>query len=153
MPSDPTQGVAFVQQTADLDPQPQQQPPPKKGRTNTPWTPAEEQRLKQMRDAGNSWSEIAKVCGLEKCMLPAVRVGPVSGWCNVALVPGDLESCILACYGTSKAGIEYMYKTGGTVSDHGLLCGIRCPGTAETGSIGILRLAHDALHLSIVMFR
>jgi hypothetical protein len=32
----------------------------KKGRTNTPWTPAEEQRLKTMRDAGNSWSEIAK---------------------------------------------------------------------------------------------
>ena len=37
------------------------QPPPKKSRTNTPWTPAEEQRLKTMRDAGNSWSEIAKV--------------------------------------------------------------------------------------------
>ena len=36
-------------------------PPPKKSRTNTPWTPAEEQRLKTMRDAGNSWSEIAKV--------------------------------------------------------------------------------------------
>ncbi|KAF2840900.1 hypothetical protein M501DRAFT_1001972 [Patellaria atrata CBS 101060] len=36
------------------------QPVAKKGRTNTPWTPAEEQRLKQMRDAGNSWSEIAK---------------------------------------------------------------------------------------------
>lgn len=35
-------------------------PTTKKGRTNTPWTPAEEQRLKQMRDAGNSWSEIAK---------------------------------------------------------------------------------------------
>jgi hypothetical protein len=35
-------------------------PPAKKGRTNTPWTPAEEHRLKQMRDAGNSWSEIAK---------------------------------------------------------------------------------------------
>ena len=35
-------------------------PAPRKGRTNTPWTPAEEQRLKQMRDAGNSWSEIAK---------------------------------------------------------------------------------------------
>lgn len=35
-------------------------PVAKKGRTNTPWTPAEEQRLKQMRDAGNSWSEIAK---------------------------------------------------------------------------------------------
>ncbi|MCJ1259842.1 hypothetical protein MMC24_007681, partial [Lignoscripta atroalba] len=32
----------------------------KKSRTNTPWSPAEEQRLKAMRDAGNSWSEIAK---------------------------------------------------------------------------------------------
>lgn len=32
----------------------------KRGRTNTPWTAAEEQRLKRMRDAGNSWSEIAK---------------------------------------------------------------------------------------------
>ncbi|MCJ1479970.1 hypothetical protein MMC06_000124 [Schaereria dolodes] len=32
----------------------------KKSRTNTPWSPAEEQRLKSMRDAGNSWSEIAK---------------------------------------------------------------------------------------------
>ncbi|ETN37544.1 uncharacterized protein HMPREF1541_07166 [Cyphellophora europaea CBS 101466] len=30
------------------------------GRTNTPWTATEEQRLKQMRDVGNSWSEIAK---------------------------------------------------------------------------------------------
>jgi hypothetical protein len=37
------------------------QPPVKKGRTNTPWTPAEELRLKHMRDAGKSWSEIAKV--------------------------------------------------------------------------------------------
>ena len=36
-------------------------PPPKKSRTNTPWSPAEEQRLKTMRDAGNSWNEIAKV--------------------------------------------------------------------------------------------
>ncbi|EPE06453.1 myb dna-binding domain protein [Ophiostoma piceae UAMH 11346] len=35
-------------------------PPAKKSRTNTPWTPAEEHRLKQMRDAGNSWAEIAK---------------------------------------------------------------------------------------------
>ena len=33
----------------------------KKGRTNTPWTAEEEQRLKSMRDAGCSWSEIAKV--------------------------------------------------------------------------------------------
>lgn len=37
-----------------------QEPKAKKSRTNTPWTPAEELRLKQMRDAGNSWSEIAK---------------------------------------------------------------------------------------------
>jgi len=42
------------------------EPPPatqsqKKSRTNTPWSPAEEQRLKTMRDAGSSWSEIAKV--------------------------------------------------------------------------------------------
>ncbi|CAK7275021.1 hypothetical protein SEPCBS119000_006469 [Sporothrix epigloea] len=35
-------------------------PPAKKSRTNTPWTPAEEHRLKQMRDAGSSWAEIAK---------------------------------------------------------------------------------------------
>ncbi|CBX91391.1 hypothetical protein IAQ61_010747 [Plenodomus lingam] len=37
-----------------------QEPKAKKSRTNTPWTPAEELRLKQMREAGNSWSEIAK---------------------------------------------------------------------------------------------
>lgn len=37
-------------------------PAPKKSRTNTPWTPAEEKRLKIMRDAGSTWSEIAKVC-------------------------------------------------------------------------------------------
>ena len=36
------------------------QPPAKKGRTNIPWTPTEEQRLKQIRDQGKSWSEIAK---------------------------------------------------------------------------------------------
>ncbi|MCJ1371010.1 hypothetical protein MMC20_002225 [Loxospora ochrophaea] len=37
-------------------------PPPaaKKSRTNTPWSPAEEQRLKNMRDVGSSWSDIAK---------------------------------------------------------------------------------------------
>jgi hypothetical protein len=39
---------------------PPMQPPAKKSRTNTPWTPAEEQRLKNMRDAGNSWADIAK---------------------------------------------------------------------------------------------
>lgn len=32
----------------------------KKSRTNTPWTPEEEHRLKQLRDLGTSWSEIAK---------------------------------------------------------------------------------------------
>jgi hypothetical protein len=37
------------------------QPPAKKSRTNTPWTAAEEQRLKNMREAGNSWADIAKV--------------------------------------------------------------------------------------------
>lgn len=47
-------------QGAHVDP-PAQEPKAKKSRTNTPWTPAEEQRLKTMRDAGNSWSEIAKV--------------------------------------------------------------------------------------------
>ncbi|KAI4126616.1 MAG: hypothetical protein LQ347_004917 [Umbilicaria vellea] len=35
-------------------------PVAKKSRTNTPWSPAEEQRLKNMRDAGSSWSDIAK---------------------------------------------------------------------------------------------
>lgn len=38
-------------------------PAPKKSRTNTPWSPAEEQRLKMMRDAGSTWGEIAKVRG------------------------------------------------------------------------------------------
>lgn len=46
--------------TADVDAG-AQEPKAKKSRTNTPWTPAEELRLKQMRDTGNSWSEIAKV--------------------------------------------------------------------------------------------
>jgi hypothetical protein len=46
----------------DANATPSNPPPAKKSRTNTPWTPAEELRLKQMRDAGNSWAEIAKVC-------------------------------------------------------------------------------------------
>lgn len=58
----------FVAGTGELDvglgPSPSQNqlpsPVAKKGRTNTPWTPAEEQRLKTLRDAGSSWSEIAK---------------------------------------------------------------------------------------------
>jgi len=56
-PSQPGGNVGDVMsQTADMT----ASRPAKKGRTNTPWTPAEEQRLKVMRDAGNSWSEIAK---------------------------------------------------------------------------------------------
>jgi hypothetical protein len=51
---------AAPQVAAEVD-APAQEPKLKKSRTNTPWTPAEELRLKQMRDAGNSWSEIAKV--------------------------------------------------------------------------------------------
>ncbi|KAF2999954.1 hypothetical protein E8E14_003343 [Neopestalotiopsis sp. 37M] len=35
-------------------------PAAKKSRQNSPWTDAEELRLKQMRDASNSWAEIAK---------------------------------------------------------------------------------------------
>ena len=49
------------------------EPPPKKSRTNTPWTPAEELRLKNMRDAGNSWAEIAKV------RLPRPQAGLADG--------------------------------------------------------------------------
>ncbi|MCJ1449680.1 hypothetical protein MMC28_000008 [Mycoblastus sanguinarius] len=45
------------EETGETSPQ---MPAPKKSRTNTPWSPAEEQRLKVMRDAGNSWGEIAK---------------------------------------------------------------------------------------------
>ncbi|CAI6334720.1 unnamed protein product [Periconia digitata] len=55
-----TGGAAEASGAADADAL-AQEPKVKKSRTNTPWTPAEEQRLKQMRDAGNSWSEIAKV--------------------------------------------------------------------------------------------
>ncbi|KAG8424105.1 hypothetical protein J3458_000936 [Metarhizium acridum] len=46
--------------TEDAKTTPVQPPPAKKSRTNTPWTPQEELRLKQMRDSGNSWAEIAK---------------------------------------------------------------------------------------------
>ncbi|KAL1956738.1 hypothetical protein VTO42DRAFT_6888 [Malbranchea cinnamomea] len=55
----PTPAAAPVSATPENPPA---APPPgkKKGRTNTPWTAEEEQRLKAMRDAGNTWSEIAK---------------------------------------------------------------------------------------------
>lgn len=54
------QASSAAPQAADIDAS-AQEPKVKKSRTNTPWTPAEELRLKQMRDTGNSWSEIAKV--------------------------------------------------------------------------------------------
>lgn len=56
--------------TEDAASAPVAPPPAKKSRTNTPWTPAEEQRLKQMRDAGNSWAEIAKVCVFDRAAQP-----------------------------------------------------------------------------------
>ncbi|KAL5116323.1 hypothetical protein ACEQ8H_005781 [Pleosporales sp. CAS-2024a] len=54
-----TQPSSAATQAAHVD-SAAQEPKLKKSRTNTPWTPAEELRLKQMRDSGNSWSEIAK---------------------------------------------------------------------------------------------
>lgn len=59
----PPMGVAAPPVVDDAAAAPVPTPPVKKSRTNTPWTPAEELRLKQMRDAGKSWAEIAKVCG------------------------------------------------------------------------------------------
>ncbi|KAI4272090.1 MAG: hypothetical protein LQ337_005550 [Flavoplaca oasis] len=58
----PSSGYAAQAQQGEQESEapPIQPSVPKKSRTNTPWTPAEEQRLKTMRDAGNSWSEIAK---------------------------------------------------------------------------------------------
>jgi Myb-like DNA-binding domain len=68
-------------------------PPAKKGRTNTPWSPAEEQRLKQMRDQGKSWSEIAKT-------FPNRTEGSVKKhWYKVRITQvhqfGDTLTCIL----------------------------------------------------------
>lgn len=63
MPTPPAPIAAPPQAAPPVDTQAavQSGPPAKKSRTNTPWTPAEELRLKQMRDAGQSWAEIAKV--------------------------------------------------------------------------------------------
>ena len=55
---DPSAPGQEGEEAAETSPQIQA---PKKSRTNTPWTPSEEQRLKIMRDQGNSWGEIAKV--------------------------------------------------------------------------------------------
>ncbi|KAL9601343.1 MAG: hypothetical protein Q9179_002910 [Wetmoreana sp. 5 TL-2023] len=67
IPSTPLSGyeppAEYATETQPVDPpaeQSTQGSAPKKSRTNTPWTQAEEQRLKVMREAGNSWSEIAK---------------------------------------------------------------------------------------------
>lgn len=66
-------------------------PKPKKGRTNTPWTPAEEHRLKVMRDAGNSWSEIAKT-------FPTRTEGSVKKhWYKVRTT-----HCHASCYGVGN---------------------------------------------------
>ncbi|KAL8665574.1 MAG: hypothetical protein Q9202_002078 [Teloschistes flavicans] len=59
---EPSAGYASQAQQAEPEAEvPPQGTTPKKSRTNTPWTQVEEQRLKTMREAGNSWSEIAKV--------------------------------------------------------------------------------------------
>lgn len=61
-------------------------PPPKakKSRVNVPWTPAEELLLKTMRDAGNSWSDIAKV---SRCMQRAPHRSISGGQRNSELTP------------------------------------------------------------------
>jgi hypothetical protein len=59
----PAEGSSFVMAEQDMQ-SASAQPPVKKSRTNTPWTAAEEQRLKTMREAGNSWADIAKVCDI-----------------------------------------------------------------------------------------
>lgn len=62
VPTPPAPIAVPAQSTPTIDHQTTPQGGPvKKSRTNTPWTPAEELRLKQMRDAGQSWAEIAKV--------------------------------------------------------------------------------------------
>jgi len=82
----------------------QGQPTPKKGRTNTPWTPAEEQRLKQMRDQGKSWSEIAKT-------FPNRTEGSVKKhWYKVSHFPFYYFFCsCFICQVTSKSrGLDFM---------------------------------------------
>lgn len=70
--SSPPQGSSATMATAPGDDPVAAAPdaiPRKKGRTNTPWTAEEEQRLKTMRDAGRSWSEIAKVRDTHACCI------------------------------------------------------------------------------------
>jgi hypothetical protein len=72
-PPPPAQNPSFAEASGGpatvIESQPAAPPPAKRGRTNTPWTPAEEQLLKSMRDQGKSWSEIAKVG--ETCLASA----------------------------------------------------------------------------------
>jgi hypothetical protein len=75
-------------------------PLPKKGRTNTPWTPAEEQRLKTLRDAGSSWSEIAKT-------FPLRTEGSVKKhWYKVRVCPLILRFC-----GTGRLSLISIHLT------------------------------------------
>jgi len=76
-----------------LGPSQTQLPSPvaKKGRTNTPWTPAEEQRLKTLREAGSSWSEIAKT-------FPTRTEGSVKKhWYKVRLPTSSHCACARCC--------------------------------------------------------
>lgn len=59
-PTLPTPGGVEIEGDPAPIPSISEHTPKKKGRTNTPWTAEEEQRLKNMRDSGRSWSEIAK---------------------------------------------------------------------------------------------
>jgi hypothetical protein len=68
------------------------QPPAKKSRTNTPWSPAEELRLKEMRDAGNSWAEIAKVSSEGFLFFVSPRAGCVwDAWMEVRSIVGRVD--------------------------------------------------------------
>jgi hypothetical protein len=70
----------------------------KKSRVNTPWTPAEEHRLKVMRDNGDSWAVIAKVRMLSMmtndCQANLVKVVPEQNRrkCQEALVQSEQYS-------------------------------------------------------------
>ncbi|RDH23833.1 Myb-like transcription factor [Aspergillus niger ATCC 13496] len=63
--------------------------PKKKGRTNTPWTAEEEQRLKTMRDAGRTWSEIAKTFPTRtEALREAIREYDANKWKAIGLKVG-----------------------------------------------------------------
>lgn len=72
-------------------PPPVESTPKKKGRTNTPWTAEEEQRLKNMRDQGRSWSEIAKVRALS-VISPASFLANLCRMTRRRLSPHELKA-------------------------------------------------------------